>query len=86
MNDPDDELVPVASLVEGDLVDLEGDPFVSISDDPDHASCLINLEFEYCVVAGTEQETPSCIRVDFDNWDSCGFPPDHLVRRARRTA
>lgn len=76
-----DELVPVSALREGDLVDLDGDPFTG-GGDADHESCLIALEFEYCVVAGVEQETPTCIRVDFDNWDSVGFPTDHFVRRA----
>lgn len=86
MNAVTDELVPVSALREGDLVDLEGDPYAgSVHDDPDHELCLIALEFEYCVVASIERETPVCVRVDFDNWDSVGFPPLHRVRRAARS-
>ncbi len=87
MTDPDDELVPVTSLREGDLVDLEGDPIATKpGKDPDHLSCIMALEFEYCVVEGSERETPGCVRVDFENFDSCGFPPGHLVRRRPRVA
>lgn len=59
-------------LTPGDKVDLEGDPF-AFSDDP-------TPEFEYCVVADLEMETPNCVRVDFENYTSIGFPPDHKVR------
>lgn len=81
MNDQDDDLVLVTDLSEDDLVDLEGDPYIA-NVDPD---LLVSLEFEYLTVAGVERETPTCLRVDFEGFDSVGFPPDHRVRVHRPT-
>lgn len=60
----------VSDLVAGDMVDLENDPYADA--DP-------GWEFEYGVVDEIEQETPDCIRVDFANGGSIGFPPDHML-------
>ena len=70
----------IDELVEGDLVDLCGDRIADQpTDEPDHDVCRSAYEFEYAVVDGTERETPECIRVDFTNTCSVGFPPDHRV-------
>ena len=70
----DSQLVKPGDLVDGDLVDLEGDAF----SDPDHADMSFPYECER--VIGVEQETPACVRVDYEN-HCCGYPTDHLLRR-----
>lgn len=65
----------VSDLVAGDLVDLEGDPYAD--EDP-------TWEFEYGEVEDTERETDDCVRVDFANGGSIGFPPDHLLTLSDR--
>lgn len=70
---PLDTLVAVAELQEGDWVDLEGDRYA----DPERKHS--ELEFEFAIVGGGEQETEGCYRIDFDGFDSVGFPPDHHV-------
>lgn len=69
--EPEVTLLPVKDLRPGDLVDLKGDRF---ADDDDNAA----LEYEYSEVLGVEQETPDCVRVDFD-FDSVGFPAKHKL-------
>lgn len=64
---------PVKSLVPGQRVDLEGDPFA------DAEAIHPEFCFEFEVVAGLETETKDCIRVDFESGFSCGFPPEHMV-------
>ena len=59
-------------LKPGDLVDLEGDSIADTGDDP-------SLEFEYAEVDSIVWETPNCVRVDFTDHPSVGFPPEHLV-------
>ena len=66
----------VTDLREGDRVDLEGDPFA----DPRRDNII--AEYEYVEVAGIEQETPGCVRVDFYDYDSVGFPTNHRLRLA----
>ena len=61
---------PVGALRPGDLVDLKGDRF---ADGGDAA-----FDYEYAEVLDVEQETPECVRVDFD-FDSVGFPAKHEV-------
>lgn len=77
---------PVKDLVEGDRVDLEHDEYARMcshgdncTDPGQHESDLIFDQCEYAIVSGIEQETPDCIRVDFDNRESVGFPTDHEV-------
>lgn len=62
-------LVPM--LRPGDLVDLEGDVY---------AGGLPGVEYELATVVDVEQETPGCVRVDFEGLDSVGFPTDHKLR------
>lgn len=72
----DDEtpaMVAVRDLHPGDKLDLQGDPLADPQGDN------IALEYEYVTVAGVEQETADCIRVDGADF-SCGFGPDHLVK------
>ena len=57
-------------LKPGMYVDLEGDEYADPSNDNPH------LKYEYALVLDTEQETPTCVRVDFAH-DSVGFPNDH---------
>jgi hypothetical protein len=68
---------PATDLREGDLVDLQHDPFYDRETedaDPDHDACRMAIEFEYQTVAGIERETPDCVRVDFDGICSGGSP------------
>ena len=64
--------VRVDALVEGDLIDLEGDFYADRrADNP-------MFPYELARVDETEQETDGCIRVD-TQLGSYGFPPDHEV-------
>lgn len=67
-------MIAIKALKPGDMLDLAGDKFA----DPDHDNPY--LECQYAVVAGIEFETPNCIRVDFEEGSSVGFPPEHFVR------
>jgi len=58
----------------GDALNLYGDTFA----DPTHDRGAA-LQFEYTPVLHKEKETPGCIRLDFQGYDSVGFPPDHRV-------
>lgn len=69
----------VADLAEGDLLDLESDPYA------DPAADDVDWLYEYGCVMATERETPDCVRVDFTNGESVGFPPDHTVKVAQFT-
>ena len=60
----------VRDLVEGDLVDLEGDPYHS---DPEDAPIV---ECEYARVAEVVKETDDCYCVHFENVSSAAYPPD----------
>jgi len=72
----------VSNLKPGDAIDLSNDPFAGNCTDPDCTSAL-TWEYEYGIVWNTEVETPDCIRVDFENGESIGFPTNHRVRDAR---
>ena len=63
----------VEDLIAGDMVDLEGDIFAD-------ADLCPSFECELCIVAGSERETDTCIRVDFEGLNSVGFPPGHRVK------
>ncbi len=60
------EVLTPAQVRPGDLVDLE--PWTTEND-----SSQIAAQSEYARVCGVEQETPDCIRLDFDNFPSWGF-------------
>jgi hypothetical protein len=62
----------IDELSVGDRLDLQGDRYAT-------SDCW---EFEYAEVYAMETETPTCVRIDFTNGDSVGFPPDHLVEVA----
>ena len=64
--------IKVEEVQVGDILDLEGVPYL----DPDDQY----WEFLYGVVCGVERETPDCIRLDFEETDSIGLPPDLEVR------
>jgi hypothetical protein len=68
-------LTQVRRLQPGDLVDLEGDPYAATQTEVWRTSD----EYLYAEVIGIEQETPECIRVDFESHPSIGFPTDHVV-------
>lgn len=56
------------------LVDLEGDEYADpTGEDPD-------WQFEYAQVIAWERESPGCIRIDFTNGQSVGFPPSHMLK------
>ena len=66
----------VDALRLGDMVDLQGDKHADPNGDhPEY-------EFEYVSVIGTERETPGCVRVDFSDGGSRGFPPGHELKLA----
>lgn len=62
--------LPVALLTPGMRVDLEADPTTRDMD---------ATAFVYATVADVEWETVDCVRVDFDNFPSFGFSPEHMV-------
>lgn len=64
----------VKNLREGMMVDLYGDKYMDPNCDPAQA-----YEFELAVVDSVIRETDNCTVVHFENENSCGFPPDHLV-------
>lgn len=61
-------------LIEGDLVDLEGDQYA----DPDND----NPSYPYLLhtVSYIEQETDNCVAVTFEGGPTVGFPIDHQLR------
>jgi hypothetical protein len=63
----------IKDLVQGDLVDLERDPYADPKGEDQSA------HFEFAVVDKLEIETPTCTVVHFENFGSVGFPPDHEV-------
>lgn len=79
------ERIPVTDLQPGDYLNLEGDPIADgpcAYEDPDCQRHRQQMhEMEYSVVTAIEREADNCIRVDFENDDSYGFPPDHIVLR-----
>lgn len=70
--------IKVADLRDGDAFDLE--PFArelygdDLYDEANEHSWRWT-EFELAVVDGTEVETPTCVRVDFEG-GAWGFPPN----------
>lgn len=66
-----------SELKPGMLVDLENDPYTTCADE-ECSNCAM-WEYEYGEVDDIDQETPECVRVDFTNGDSIGFPTDHEV-------
>ncbi len=70
---PMTELVAVEDLVEGMLVDLEGDPYA----DPNHDE--VSYPFELAQVLEVIEELPDCTSVVFDaSW--VGFPHGYQVK------
>jgi hypothetical protein len=72
--------LPVSDLREGDLVDLEGDPFADPRRD------RIAFATEYQTVEAVVRETARCVAVYILDVDCFGFPPGHHVRVASRRA
>jgi len=65
----------VSQLVEGDLVDLEGD---SVADTAATDSVTReDFKHEWSLVCEVTKETDNCWAVYFENF-SCGFPADHM--------
>jgi hypothetical protein len=72
--DENETIKEIRDVEPGDALDLWGDTFA----DPTWKNA-VPLQFEYIPVTGKERETDSCIRLDFEGYDSVGFPPDHRV-------
>lgn len=72
--------IPVALVQRGMMIDLEGDPIATRSCPESWCSCADMWAYEYGRVGGIEWETPNCVRLDFDNGVSIGFPPEHIVK------
>lgn len=64
---------PVSELLEGDLVNLEDDPYADPRGDES------TYEFELAEVVSVEYETDTCVLVGFEGTGACGFPPEHEV-------
>ena len=71
-------MIPAKEVKEGDFVDLEGDAYA----DAHNEGAQYGFEFSYAIVQRVEQETPECVRIDFDH-DSVGFPSDHMLKVAK---
>jgi hypothetical protein len=69
------QLVAVEELQDGDLIDLQGDPYADVGDHADAGT----FEYEVAEVVGVEFETSTCVRVDLANLGGFGFPPGHCV-------
>lgn len=63
-------------FVAGDLVDLEGDRF----GDPVDGDFREAHKFELSEVHDSELETPTCLRLGFENEGSYGMPPEHELK------
>lgn len=81
MSREDPMMIRARDIREGDVLDLEGDPF---ADCPlrDHTN---TFEFEYQEVHEVTEETPNCILIGGDGW-LVGFPPDHRIAVVKRTS
>jgi phosphoribosylaminoimidazole carboxylase (NCAIR synthetase) len=84
------EQAQAADLREGDVIDLEGDPFATRPrEDADeqerlaHESTVSTFQFEYAQVESVERETDTCVVVHTDA-TSFGCPPDHQIKRVMR--
>ena len=75
------KLVAVRDLVGGEMVDLEGDEYVTCGEDF-CIECAHMEQYEYAIVDEPgDLETSDCMAVMFSNiglW--IGFPPDHKVK------
>ncbi len=69
-------LMKVTELVPGDRIDLEGDPYA----DPKGGTFHGLHESMYGFVESVEQETKGCVRVDFQDSPSVGFPAEHELK------
>lgn len=72
----EDVLTPVAveDILEGAMVDLEGDQYA----DPNSDNPL--YPYEYVKVIGNERETEECFRLDFSDGASVGFPINYQLK------
>jgi hypothetical protein len=61
------------NILEGMKLDLEGDKIA----DPDNNNAFFKKSL--VTVVGIEVETDDCVRIDFADADSVGFPPDHKL-------
>jgi LmbE family N-acetylglucosaminyl deacetylase len=69
------EMVRVADLTPGSVIDLAGDRYA------DADSTNTTFQFELVVVDTVAIETPETIVVTLEQDGSFGFPPDHRVPR-----
>lgn len=70
------DYVKVQDLLEGDMVDLEDDPYADAPGCEDCESTHDLFKYEFAVVFTVEKETPECVAVGFDH-DVVGFPTNH---------
>lgn len=71
------EIVTIADVKEGDLLDLHGDQYA----DPEADNTL--LKSELAQVVEVNHETPRCISLGIEGFDLVGFPPHHYVWRKK---
>ncbi len=74
-----DVMLPVALVQRGMNIDLEDDPVFAECRE-DECSCRELWKYEHGKVADVVWETTGCIRLDFDNGESIGFAPEHMVK------
>jgi hypothetical protein len=73
------DYVKVQDLREGDMVDLEGDPYADAETDCEDCQTIHDMfAYEFSIVFSVEQETPECVAVGFDH-DVVGFPTNHTL-------
>lgn len=81
--------VLVGDLKPGDVIDLADDVYANSCEHGENCEtddCPQALgdvyDYAYAVVVEVEQETPTCVRVDFEHESaeiSIGFPIDHIL-------
>lgn len=66
-------ILEAKDLIEGDLVDLEGDMFA----DPNKNN--VSFKYDFQEVAEINWENPNCVAIGFKGFDIVGFPPWHKL-------
>jgi hypothetical protein len=66
--------ITAKNIAPGYMLDLEGDLYAdAVCDNPMLGQVFVE-------VVAVEQETPTCVRIDFEGFDSIGFPPEYPLK------
>lgn len=74
-----ERLTRADELKEGDMVDLQGDPYADPKNDP-----ILAFAFEYAVVSSRTLDAPGLIAIGFEGYAVIPFPVGHMLRVTRR--